>query len=168
MTFAARQSATIVGVGGYLGSKAEPPFPWVLVNLFRLAAYLLAASLVSGIAAALTDEYAGGVVGRAQALAEYTGLYFFYGGLYCLPALVAWLVILARLPLAWSGLMRRLVAIATAPLVGVILLLMFIPSELDATALIYGFLLPLGSGFVVRLRRPWPVAVLSSAGAAAR
>lgn len=158
----------MVSVGGQSGSKAEPPFPWVLVNLFWLAAYLLAVSLVSGIAAAQTDESAGGgVVGRVQALAEYTSLYFFYGGLYCLPGLAAWLVILARLPLAWSGLMRRLVAIATAPLVGVILLLMFIPRELDVVALIYGFLLPLGSGFVVRLRRPWPVAVLGSVGAGA-
>src|SRR5918996_1140090 len=135
--------------------EKEPLQPWVWANIGRLAVYLLVASLGAGIYGAFTDSPSGiGIIRFLGLTAVNTGFFFVVGGLGCLPGLAVWLVVLAHLPLTWPSLMRRIVSVATAPLVGAIWLVTFIASEWYPLALIFGLLLPLGAGFVVRLRLP--------------
>ena len=132
----------------------EPLLPWLLVNAARLFLYLVTASLVSTLVFVLFDptfeQTPGEVISATLFLA-------FYGGLFCLPGAIVWLLMLSRLLPESSIRRRRVVAILSGPpLIGIIWLLFFVlvaePPASYVMAAIYGALLPAGAGVVVRLR----------------
>jgi hypothetical protein len=133
--------------------RLEPPLPWVIRNLGRLTVYLAVASLVSAPVFALMEPFAS--PWSAYYFRQQLGIalaLFFYGGLGCLPGLAVWLVILARIPPRWSRLKQRVVATATAPVIGAVWLSVFLAGDGYLLAFVFGLFWPLGSGLVVRLR----------------
>jgi hypothetical protein len=124
----------------------EPLFGWLARNVFRLAIYLLAASLAAALYSVAADETGSLVV---PGLSVY---FAFVGGFVGIPGAIGWLLIVASLPPEWSTLRRRTVALALSPLIQVILLVFLFSSGYPWAAAVFGLLLPAGSSFVVRLR----------------
>ena len=122
----------------------EPLVDWVLENLYRLFAYLFVASLL--IAALFT-------FGSDDSFATWFGAFFFVGGVYGIPGLVVWLVITANLPPEWSRLRRRVIAVATGPIIQILILRWLIQMGMRSWAILFGVVLPAGAGLVIRLRQ---------------
>lgn len=118
--------------------------------MLLLIGYLLLASLATAITAAVLtpDEtgLGGSTIGDVPFL---TAIVAGFGGLLCLPGTVAWLVVVWKIPRRWRPLPRRAVAIASAPIIGV-LVIAYLWSTWGA-AFLFGLLLPLGAGVIVRL-----------------
>ena len=89
----------------------EPLFGWLARNVFRLAIYLLAASLAAAMYCVAADETGSLVV---PGLTVY---FAFVGGFLGIPGAIGWLLIVASLPPEWSTLRRRAVALALSPLI---------------------------------------------------
>jgi hypothetical protein len=132
----------------------EAPLPWTLVNFARLAVYLVVASVATSIVFG-----SGGMRSDHRDLNEvfdWLVIYFFTGGLACLPGTILWLIIVARLSPELSSRKRRLIAAAIAPpLIGLLLLMAFGEARGWLLALIYGVLFPAGSAVVFRPRGFW-------------
>ncbi|HYY08981.1 MAG TPA: hypothetical protein VFA25_10305 [Actinomycetota bacterium] len=134
--------------------RLEALLPWALVNIGRLTAYLLAASVASSLVL--------GSSGMREAdrsvneIFDWSVIYFFSGGLICLPGTALWLIIVARLSPELSTKKRRLIsAIIAPPLIGLVFLLVFVSARGWLFALAYGLMLPAGSALVIRLRGFW-------------
>jgi hypothetical protein len=138
------------------GEVREPIRHWIGANFARLVIYLSVVSFVSAVVFVIFDFTAEGEV-TPGAVIVWTGIIFFYGGLFALPGALLWLLIVSRLSPESSTRRRRTIAmLAAPPLIGIAWILIF-GSLGDAAgiamALIYGVLLPAGSGLVVTLRR---------------
>lgn len=133
-------------------------WPWIGRNLLRLAAYLAVASLISTVTILALDRSPPPFLSLETLRATLFGsmFMFFIGGAGCLPGLAAWLVVLNRVK-AWSPSQRRRAAVATAPLVGLVWLVVGISrGDLDGLiwGLVFGVFWPLGAGLVVRFPAP--------------
>jgi hypothetical protein len=122
----------------------EPLVGWVLENLYRLFAYLFVASLL--IAALFT-------FGNADSFATGVGAFFVVGGVYGIPGLILWLTITANLPPEWPRLRRRMIAVATGPIIQILILRWLILMGTRSWAILFGIVLPAGAGLVIRLRQ---------------
>lgn len=138
--------------------KMEPIRGWLLVNVARLAIYLACASFASAVVFAIDPD--GGV--EATGIIVLTPYLFGIAAFVGLPGTVVWLWIVAHLSPEWSVLKRRVIAMATGPLIG-IAWIFFFGQDPDAyvLALVFGVLLPAGCGLVVKLRQAQPVSGLS-------
>ena len=136
------------------GERLEALLPWALVNVARLGAYLLVASVATSLVLG-----SGGmrIADRSvNEIFDWSVIYFFYGGLACLPGTALWLIIVARLSPELPRNKRRLISAAIAPpLIGLLFLLAFVAARGWLLALIYGILLPAGSALVIRPRGFW-------------
>jgi hypothetical protein len=137
--------------------KMEPIRGWLLVNVARLAIYLACASFASAVTFAIDPSGGVGATGILLLTPYLFGIAAFFG----LPGTVVWLWIVAHLSPEWSVVKRRLIAMATGPLIGIAWILFF-GQDPDAyvPALIFGVVLPAGSGLVVKLRQAQPAAGL--------
>ncbi len=134
----------------------ETTASWVFANLGRLTLYLAGASFLSasvlmgwetleGVGGGGLDDAIRGTVGFGVVM-------FLFGGLGCIPGLAVWLVILHWIRARDAG-TRRMIAIVTAPLVGILWLIYFAAFDAYAFAFVFGLFWPLGAGLVVRFRR---------------
>ena len=131
----------------------EPLFGWLARNVFRLAIYLLAASLAAALYWVAADETGSLVV---PGLTVY---FAFVGGFLGIPGAIGWLLIVGSLPPEWSPLRRRAVALALSPLIQVILFVFLLSRGYVWAAAMFALLLPAGSVFVIRLRVRTPSAL---------
>jgi hypothetical protein len=130
----------------------EPFLRWLGTNVIRLAVYLGIVSVVLGSMTVLTDPSSTGVGGAAGSAA----VFFLVGGLSGIPGTTVWLLIVSMLPTEWSSERRRLVALATTPLIQIVLLLAFLEWGFTTGVVVIGLLLPAGSAFIVHLRERMP------------
>jgi hypothetical protein len=133
----------------------EPAGWWIVTNLARLAAYVAAACIATGIVAVVVPTFGSPPLENA---AVATILLFSYGAIFCLPGTFIWLFVVGSLPISGTTRRRRTIALVTTPLIGGFLFAGLLtsggtePVWTVSFALIYGLLLPAGSAFVIRLR----------------
>ena len=130
--------------------------PWVRRNVARLGLYLLVAS---GLTAVFIVAALG--IFSVPGLVYVWFTVFLAGGLFCLPGMCVWLVVIARLPLDSTTVVRRTIAVGSGVIIGVPWQIAFARISWGAVA-IWGVLLPMGSGLVVRFRG-WSDAVAQPA-----
>ena len=78
----------------------EPLLGWLARNVFRLAIYLLAASLAAALYSVAADDTG------LLAVPGLTVYFAFVGGFLGIPGAIGWLLIVASLPPEWSALRR--------------------------------------------------------------
>ena len=139
-----------------------------MANVLLLTLYLAAACLALAVISVLS--HGGRFQGypyssRTKEILARTLFGITAGGACCVPGAVFWLFAVGRYPTTWSRRRRRVVALATTPIVGIFWILalcvLWVPTESWPDPLIFGILLPLGSGFVVRFRGGAPPGVRS-------
>jgi hypothetical protein len=148
--------ASVLMLRGRYGTDGREPLRhWRMANLLRLTLYFLVACLVVGVFYALASDgqplrdRTGEIVGNAV-------LVTIYGGAGCALGAIVWLHAISIYPAMWSRRRRRVVALATTPIIGAYWTFFFVFGvggiRSWSSALFFGIVLPLGSGLVVR----WP------------
>jgi hypothetical protein len=122
--------------------------------------YLVIACLAVGVYFALASggrPQEHGYGSRTEEILVNAAFALIEGGAFCAPGAAVWLLAISRYPPSWSPQRRRMVAVATTPVIGAYWILLFGFGDADLRswwfALLFGIVLPLGSGFVVRWRR---------------
>lgn len=125
--------------------RREPFLDWLLPNLFRLYAYHFIVTI--GLGAVLSFFYG------FEAVMPIASMMWMVGGFFAIPGMLVWLSLVSLLPTTWHPLVRRGLAVATGPVIEVILLYGFLAASMYELALLFGIVLPACAGFVIRLRR---------------
>ena len=134
-------------VRSIVGLRKEHYGQWWVRNVARLAVYLFCVSTATSLFGTILSG--SGIDAWLQATLDL----FLYGGMMFLPGMAVWLIPLGLLPPEWSRRRRRLIAVVTGAVIGVPVQIFFANLGLWWAAVIWGALFPMGSGFVVVLRR---------------
>ncbi len=130
----------------------EPIRPWFGANFGRLTLYLLVVSFTSAVLLGLLDSNSDNET-ALEAILPWTGIIFFYGGLFALPGTLVWLLVVSRLRPGSPITSRRSTAAWSAPpTIGLVWIIFWWTYGEFPLLLIYGILLPAGSAWVIRFR----------------